>query len=71
MEFLIVIEKGEDGDGYYAYCPDLSGCTSHGDTVEELTENMREAIKVHIELMKEAREEVLRSSGILLSVVSM
>jgi predicted RNase H-like HicB family nuclease len=70
MEFLIVIEKGEEDDGYYSYCPDLPGCTSHGDNVEDLTKNMREAIKVHLELMKEAGEEIHSSRNTLLSVVS-
>ena len=30
----IIIE--EDEDGFYAYCPELKGCQSQGDTLEEV-----------------------------------
>ena len=43
----IVVEK--DKDGYYAYCPELQGCYSQGDTYEEAVNNIRDAIKLHIE----------------------
>ena len=43
----IVVEK--DKNGYYAYCPELQGCYSQGATYEEVIENMRDAIKLHIE----------------------
>ncbi|MEJ5330263.1 MAG: type II toxin-antitoxin system HicB family antitoxin [Desulfobaccales bacterium] len=43
----IVIEK--DDYGYYAYCPELEGCQSQGDTLEEVMANIKEAI----ELVKE------------------
>ncbi len=42
----VVIEK--DKDGYYAYCPELQGCYSQGDTYEEAIRNIRDAIKQHI-----------------------
>jgi predicted RNase H-like HicB family nuclease len=42
----IVIEK--DADGYFAYCPQLQGCYTQGDTYEEALENIRDAIKLHI-----------------------
>ncbi len=38
----IVVEK--DQYGYYAYCPELKGCHSQGDTFEETMNNMREAV---------------------------
>jgi predicted RNase H-like HicB family nuclease len=43
----IVIEK--DADGYFAYCPQLQGCYTQGDTYEEALENIRDAIRLHIE----------------------
>ena len=49
--YLIIIEKGV-GD-YGAYCPDLPGCISTGDTVEETTKNMQEAIQFHLDGMRE------------------
>ncbi|KAF5413548.1 MAG: hypothetical protein C5S43_00110 [Candidatus Methanocomedens sp.] len=42
-----VIEKDEDG--YFAMCPALQGCYSQGDTYEEALDNIRDAIRLHIE----------------------
>jgi predicted RNase H-like HicB family nuclease len=44
-----VIEK--DSDGYYAYCPDLKGCQSQGDTFEEAQANIQEAIELYVETL--------------------
>ena len=44
-----VIEK--DADGYYAYCPTLTGCQSQGDTLEEAQDNIREAIVLYLETL--------------------
>ena len=49
--FLIVIERA-DGN-YSAYSPDLPGCISTGATVEEVKENMREAIAFHLQGLRE------------------
>ena len=43
----IVIEA--DADGYFVSCPSLQGCYSQGDTYEEAIENIRDAIRLHIE----------------------
>ena len=52
----VVIEK--DRDGYFAYCPELQGCYSQGKTYEEVLENIKDAIKLHIEDMLESGEEI-------------
>jgi len=46
--------KGEtiiefDSDGYYAYCPDLPGCQTQGDTLQEVIENILEATTLYLE----------------------
>lgn len=43
----VVIEKDEDG--YFAYCPSLQGCYSQADSYEEIIENIKDAISLHIE----------------------
>lgn len=50
MQYLIIIEKTETG--YSAYSPDLDGCVATGPTKDEVEQNMREAIEVHIEGMR-------------------
>jgi|SRR6516225_9144820 hypothetical protein len=44
IRYAVVIEKGERN--YSAYAPDLPGCVSVGDTVEEVKAEIREAIKL-------------------------
>ncbi len=51
MRYAIVIEKA--GKNYSAYAPDLPGCIATGATVEETEREMREAIRFHIEGLRE------------------
>jgi predicted RNase H-like HicB family nuclease len=53
----IVIEKDEHG--YYAYCPELEGCQSQGDSIEEVMANIKEAIELYLETLSE--EEIKES----------
>lgn len=46
-EASVVIEKDEHG--YYAWCPELKGWHSQGDTVEEAMANIREATELYRE----------------------
>ena len=48
MRFPIVIHK-DTGTGYGVTVPDLAGCFSAGDTLEEAIESAHEAIACHIE----------------------
>lgn len=52
----VVVEK--DKDGYYAFCPDLQGCYAQGDTFEEVIENIKDAIRLHIEDRLEVGEHI-------------
>lgn len=47
----IIIEKDEHG--YYAYCPDLEGCQTQGESLDEVTENIKEAIELYLETLSE------------------
>ena len=51
MRYAVVIEKGERN--YSAYVPDLPGCVSVGNTLEEVKAEIREAIELHLEGMWE------------------
>ena len=48
MRFPIVIHKDPDS-GYGVTVPDLPGCFSAGDTIDEAIESAREAIACHVE----------------------
>ncbi|MBI4045056.1 MAG: type II toxin-antitoxin system HicB family antitoxin [Candidatus Diapherotrites archaeon] len=53
--FDVVIEKDEKTAQFYASVPSLPGCYSHADNIEDLMENIREAIELHLEVMKEKK----------------
>ena len=46
-KFSVVIEKTEEG--YFAFCPELQGCYTQGETYEEIIENIKDVLKLHIE----------------------
>ena len=51
MRYAVVIERAESN--YSAYVPDLPGCVAAGSTIKEAENEIREAIKFHIDGMKE------------------
>ena len=54
MRYGVVIEKAERN--YSAYVPDLPGCVATGQTVEEVELEIRDAIRFHV--------DGLRNSGL-------
>lgn len=63
----IVIEKDEHG--YYAYSPELEGCQTQGDTLEETIENAREAVALYLETMSDDEIRELASKEILTTTI--
>jgi predicted RNase H-like HicB family nuclease len=49
MKFRIVIEYDPETKSYAAYCPELPGCCSAGDTEKEALDNAKEAIALYLE----------------------
>lgn len=63
----VLIEKDENG--FYAWCPELKGCQSQGDTLEETLANIREAIELYLETLPTDERDVLLSREILTTTV--
>ncbi|MDJ0600442.1 MAG: type II toxin-antitoxin system HicB family antitoxin [Crocosphaera sp.] len=55
-QYAVIYEKGETNWG--AIVPDLPGCVSIGDTLEEVQENVKEAIALYLEVLAEKGEEI-------------
>ena len=51
MKYAVIIEKTQTG--YSAYVPDLPGCVSVGSTREEVDRNIREAIALYLDELRE------------------
>lgn len=49
MKIRVVIEYDQETRSYAAYCPELPGCASAGDTEEEALNNIKEAISLYLE----------------------
>jgi predicted RNase H-like HicB family nuclease len=45
--YLIVIERGKNNCS--AFSPDVPGCITVGDTMEETLDNMRDALRTHLD----------------------
>lgn len=55
--YNVVIEQDEDGL-FVASCPALQGCYTQGQTYQEALENIKDAIRLHIEARRQVGEPV-------------
>jgi predicted RNase H-like HicB family nuclease len=56
----LTFEIERDGKEYHTWCPELPGCHSHGRTVKKAMENLKDAIKLYLDVLLE--EEITRKS---------
>ncbi len=63
----IIIER--DDDGFFVSCPELQGCYSQGATYDEAVENIKDAIRLHLEDRRADHEELDRQKSVSLSTV--
>ena len=59
----VVIEHDECG--FYAWCPELKGCQSQGNTFEAVLANIREAIELYLETLTDEERAAALSREIL------
>ena len=52
MEYSVVVHEAEEG-GFWVEVPALPGCYSQGESLEETLENVREAISLYLEVIRE------------------
>ncbi len=56
---VILHEDTEDG-GYWIECPELPGCVSQGDTIEEALDMIKDAIKGHLEIIEKEGKKAFK-----------
>lgn len=67
MKLSVVVEK--DDAGYFAYCPELKGCHSQGETYDEAVANVTEAVELYLETMsKDEKKEALSKEILTTSI---
>ena len=64
MHYPIVIEPGDEKHAYGVVVPDLPGCFSAGDTLDEAFANAREAITGWIEMELDENQDIPSPSSI-------
>jgi predicted RNase H-like HicB family nuclease len=50
MEYTVVVRK--TAHGYDVHCPALPGCHSQGDTEREALDNIKDAIRTHLAMVR-------------------
>ena len=61
-KLTVIIEKDEYG--YYAFCPELKGCQTQGDTFEEAVTNIKEAVELYIETLDPSKDSIILNKDI-------
>jgi predicted RNase H-like HicB family nuclease len=64
IPYTIIIEK-TPGSNYGAYSPDVGGCITVGDTIDETLEMMKEALEFHFEGLLDAGLAIPPPQGLL------
>ena len=55
-EFTAIIEAAPEG-GYWAICPEVPGANGQGETIEEVKNDLRQAIEL---ILEDRKADVLR-----------
>jgi predicted RNase H-like HicB family nuclease len=62
--FKVILHPDLEDGGYWVECPELPGCSSQGDSVEETLDMIRDAIKGHLEVQEELERETHRKKSL-------
>ena len=69
-QYTVVVEEDEDG-GFVAICPSLNHVASQGETAEEAIANVKEAMAVYIETLREHGDPVPAPRSVSTSAVDL
>ena len=69
MAYKVSVIIEHDESGYYAFCPELEGCQSQGDTMEEVIANIKEAVDLYVETLSPEEIKALFSKEIYSTTV--
>ena len=63
ITYRIIVEPDEKGT-YHAYVPALRGCHTWGESIDEARKNIREAMSLYIESMRDLGEDIPEDAGL-------
>ena len=67
MEYSVIVHEGEEG-GYWVEVPALPGCYSQGESVEESLGNVKEAIELYLDALREDGHPIPRDEEVVFKV---
>lgn len=68
MQYTVVVHSAEEG-GYWVDVPSLPGCFSQGETIDEAMNNVKEAIELHIQGLKDEGQEIPKEEDLVIGRV--
>ena len=67
MEYSVIVHQAEEG-GFWVEVPALPGCYSQGESVEDTLINVREAIALFLETLKDEGQDAPRDADVVYQV---
>ena len=67
MRYSVVVHSAEEG-GYWVDVPALPGCYSQGESIEESLQNVREAIELYLEVLRDEGRDAPKDADIVYEV---
>ena len=67
MEYSVVVHQAEEG-GFWVEVPALPGCYSQGETVDEALVNVRKAIALYLDVLRDEGRDAPRDADVVYQV---
>ena len=64
MRYSVVVHTTEEG-GFWVEVPALPGCYTQGESVEESLRNVREAIELYLEVLRDEGRDVPKDAEVV------
>ena len=64
MKYSVVVHQAEEG-GFWVEVPALPGCFSQGESIGETLENVREAIELYLEVLRDEGRDAPKDTDVV------
>ena len=67
MEYSVVVHEADEG-GFWVEVPALPGCYSQGESIDEALSNVREAISLYLESLRDEGKDAPNDEDVVFKV---
>ena len=67
MKYSVVVHQAEEG-GFRVEVPALPGCYSQGESIGETLENVREAIELYLEVLRDEGRDAPKDTDVVYQI---